>query len=60
MTDKMQVQITQIENGFLVAFNETRIVLGPQGKQTIQVPCVNYCENYEAVCVTLKSNWPKE
>lgn len=58
---KLSLQITEIENGWIVAIppSESEIRAAsvsqrqPQGR-------VSFCEDYEAVCNTLKSEWPKK
>jgi len=47
----IQIQITQINNGWLVAT--------PPSK-TNQLPEMIFCENYNAVILALKRVWPKE
>jgi len=55
----LRFQITQIENGWFVALppdQQTIIMYGQMGQQP--EPKIVYCENYEAVIVTLKEAWP--
>ncbi len=52
----MQIQITEIDNGWLVG-------TPPQMNKITQQqtdPHVIYCEDYSAVCQALKQFWPKE
>lgn len=55
--NKLQIQITQIENGWLVA-KPGEPVRTPQGLQ-MGPPEMQYCEDYDAVCVALKEVWPR-
>ena len=58
--DKLNCQIQQIENGFLVLSTETKLVQTPNGLQPMPQHIPTYCADYEAVCLHLKSLWPKD
>lgn len=54
-----QIQVTQIENGFLVALPPGRLVQEMALKQGQQPqPIVSFGQDYTAVCKILKENWP--
>ena len=53
----MQIQITKIDNGYLVATPGVQSKINPnQGT----APTVQYCANFTAVVNVLKELWPDE
>jgi hypothetical protein len=55
--NKVQIQITEIENGWLVS-KPGEPIRTPQGMQ-MGPPEMTFCEDYEEVCQHLKSFWPR-
>lgn len=57
--NKLAIQITQIENGWVVALppSQSDLVVAAR-QQTQPTPRMNYCATYEEVCNCLKSVWP--
>lgn len=54
-------QVAEIKNGFLVAFPPTEgEVRAAQISQRQPEGMTVFCEDYEEVCVALKSEWPKK
>lgn len=56
-----KAQVAEVSNGFLVAFPPTDgEIRAAQVSQRQPEGRTVYCEDYEAVCNTLKSEWPKK
>lgn len=57
----IQINISEIKNGFLVATPPGRVESIQAAQNGVQPqPCVQFCDNFEAVVMTLKSVWPKD
>lgn len=58
---KIQINISEIENGFLLGLppEQHNIIAAAQMGQQAQ-PRVQFCENLEAVIVSLKEVWPSD
>ena len=50
--NKLQIQITEIDNGFIVAMSGTETQGSP--------PKAQFCENLDAIIVYLNQVWPKK